>query len=261
MFSSGKLLRDSDENRVNARSQIRILPASTWRVRNPVRTAIQSSEVSSKLGEVIIWYHTRRHSWSTTNQLWASTNTPAYIAQKQLHCAKTISTNLTHLSFSLLNNKTNNENTTTGTSKTRDHARFCPLQQKSLAPNPYNNHNLHPTFQNRIPTPDPHEQISHTKFCNIRTKLKSRWRMNPFHSLLFMNDILMNVLSSSTNLIAWTMASFFQFDVLIELFIQDEKKNFFRNLEIGFRSNCLAITTSTLHITLRLKNWSFAHQT
>ncbi len=29
-----------------------------------------------KLGEVIIWYHSRRHSWSTTNQLWASANTP-----------------------------------------------------------------------------------------------------------------------------------------------------------------------------------------
>lgn len=69
------------------------------------------------------------------------------LPKKNLHCAKTISTNLTHLSFSLLNNKNNNENTTTGTSKTRDHARFCPLQQGSLAPNPYNNHNLHPTFQ------------------------------------------------------------------------------------------------------------------
>jgi len=58
------------------------------------------------------------------------------------------------------------------------------------------------------------------------------------------------------------MAFFFQFDVFIELFIQDEKKNFFRNLEIGFRSNCLTITTSTLQITLSLKKkGSFAHQT
>jgi hypothetical protein len=33
----------------------------------------------------------------------------AYIAKKKLHCAKNISANLTHLSFSLLNNNNNNE--------------------------------------------------------------------------------------------------------------------------------------------------------
>jgi hypothetical protein len=36
----------------------------------------------------------------------------AYIAKNKLHCAKTIIANLTHLSFSLLNNKNNNNNET-----------------------------------------------------------------------------------------------------------------------------------------------------
>ncbi len=80
------------------------------------------------------------------------------------------------------------------------------------------------------------------------------WVVSWFHNLFFMNEILLNVFSSSPHPNTWTIAIFCQFHVAIELFIQNGKKIFFHNLEIRFRLKCLAIILFALCDITNLKN-------
>ncbi len=82
-------------------------------------------------------------------------------------------------------------------------------------------------------------------WLNILTH-KSKWVVNHFHNLFFMNERL-NILSSSTNPNIWTIPIFTNFTYSLSLQLKIiENPIFIDNLEIRFKSKCATITPFVL---------------
>ncbi len=83
-------------------------------------------------------------------------------------------------------------------------------------------------------------------WLNILTH-KSRWVVNHFHNLFFMNERLMNILSSLTNPNIWTIPISTNFTYSLSLWLKIiENPIFIHNLETRFKSKCATITPFAL---------------